>query len=67
MNPMKGKTCLGRMNDAGMPVSMCPLKEEMDAVLGKGEINLVQLERLSVRFYKLKSPVNFLFLTLMVG
>lgn len=46
MSQMKGEKCWGRMNDGRMPASMCPLKEEMDAVLGKGEINLVHLERL---------------------
>lgn len=62
-----GKKHLGRMNDGRLPASMCSLKEEMGDVLGEGWINLVHSEKLGVRFYQLKLPINFLFLTLMVG
>lgn len=58
---------MGRMNDGRLPASMCSLKEEMGDVLGEGWINLVHSERLGVRFYQLKLPINFLLLTLMVG
>lgn len=58
---------MGRMNNGRLPAEMCPLKEERDDVLGKGWINLVHLERLGVGFYKLKFPINFLVLMLMVG
>lgn len=50
---------MGRTNDGRMPASMCPLKEEIDDVLGKGWNNLVHSEKLGVGFYKLKVPINF--------
>lgn len=50
MNQVKGKKCLGKMADGRMPASVCPMKEEMDDVLGKGWINPVHLGRLGVEF-----------------
>ena len=38
------------MADGRMPASVCPMKEEMDDVLGKGWINPVHLGRLGVGF-----------------
>lgn len=62
INQIKGKRHLGRMSDGRMPASTCPLKEEMNDALEKRWISLVHLQKLDIELYKLKFPINFLFL-----